>query len=127
MSGLDKNVMKTIRKPNIGINEIELQRMQDKRIIICIQGTNFQTTVKTLIKIPYIKTMLMNSYMAENRSFGQIFVDRPAHIFKHVLGVVTDDQYPYPSKYKHELIFYGIDCNNIKFTNQFGVVISHDT
>jgi hypothetical protein len=46
-----------------------------------------------------------------------IFVDRPSHIFKHVLSFATDPLYPYPEKYKFELDFYRIEYSNLNLYN----------
>lgn len=37
-----------------------------------------------------------------------IYIERSAHIFKHVLALAIDNNYPYPFKYKYELDYYGL-------------------
>jgi len=83
-------------------------------VTINVQGVIFQTNYENVIKIPYLKTKIEQC----TPPIETIFVDRPSHIFKHVLGVVTDKNYPYPEKYRYELEFYGVDCTNVKFFNK---------
>lgn len=75
---------------------------------INVQGTIFETTFDTLKKINLFK------YMIEATDFNSsepLFINRPAHMFKHVLALVTIDDYSYPLKYKEELEFYDINYN----------------
>ena len=53
-----------------------------------------------------------------------IFVNRPPHIFKHVLSLVTDRLYPYPAKYMFELDFYGIDNMHVNIYDKLGMLNS---
>lgn len=88
------------------------RKMENRKIQIDVQGTKFLTYYNTLIKIPYFETKIKNFSLEQDL----IFVDRPAHIFKHILGAITDKRYRYPYEYRYELDFYGIDRNNINFT-----------
>ena len=81
-------------------------------IKVNIGGTIFETTVNTLKKINYFK------YILEDTNYDNtqvIFVDRSAHIFKHILALAIDETYSYPLKYKNELDFYDMtyDINNL--------------
>src|ERR1700677_672459 len=81
-------------------------------IKINLQGTIFETTIDTLKKINYFKYMIE----ATDYDFAEpLFVNRSAHIFKHVLAFATDPNYTYPLKYKCELDFYDIayDINKL--------------
>ena len=74
-------------------------------IKVNISGIIFETTVDTLKKINYFK------YILEDTNYDNtqvLFVDRPAHIFKHVLALAGDQNYSYPLKYKNELDFYDV-------------------
>lgn len=75
-------------------------------IKINVSGTIFETTKTTILKINYFKYLLEDSNLDLNITIP--FVDRPAHIFKHVLALAQDDIYPYPIKYKSELDFYDV-------------------
>jgi hypothetical protein len=79
-------------------------------VTLDVQGQIFKTNYDTLIKIPYFKDMF--------ESCGQptetIFIDRPSHIFKHILSLAVDPYYQYPAKYVSELDFYCINSNEIK-------------
>ena len=73
-----------------------------------VGGTIFETTDTTLKKINYFKYLFEDT----NITINDIpFVDRPAHIFKHVLAYAIDDTYNYPLKYKNELDFYDVKYN----------------
>ncbi len=83
-------------------------------IKINISGTIFETTITTLKKINYFK------YMLEDTNYDNtqiIFVDRPPHIFKHVLAFAIDNNYNYPIKYKGELDFYDMPYDIDKLYN----------
>lgn len=80
-------------------------------VILNVQGQIFETNFNSLIKLSYFKDMFNDCGMPKET----IFVDRSAHIFKHVLGIITDNLYPYPEKYKYELDFYGYDYRNLQF------------
>jgi hypothetical protein len=72
-------------------------------IVINVCGVKYETHLSTLVKIPYFADML-----ADCADLREIFVNRPAHIFKHILAFVIDDLYPFPAKYEQELKFYGV-------------------
>jgi hypothetical protein len=74
-------------------------------VILNVQGQVFETNYNSLIKLSYFRNMFSDCGMPTET----IFVDRSAHIFKHVLGLITDNLYPYPEKYKFELDFYGYE------------------
>jgi hypothetical protein len=86
-------------------------------ITLNVQGHIFQTTYTTLINIPYFKNMFEDcgSPSKEGNPNETITLNRPAHIFKHILSLATDPKYPYPEKYKFELDFYGFDYDNVNF------------
>lgn len=77
-------------------------------IKVNVQGTIFETTSDTIKKINLFKYMLEAT---DYNSTEPLFINRPAHIFKHVLAFVTTNNYKYPLKYKKELDFYGINYN----------------
>lgn len=70
-------------------------------------GTIFETTIPILKKIPYFL------YLFEDTTdySDVIFLDRPAHIFKHVLAFALDDTYKFPAKYKTELDYFDMQYN----------------
>ena len=76
--------------------------------VVNIGGTTFQTNETTLKKINYFKYLFEDTNITDN---DIPFVNRPAHIFKHVLVLVIDDTYKYPAKYKNELDFYDVEYN----------------
>jgi hypothetical protein len=43
-----------------------------------------------------------------------IFVDRPAHVFKHVVGALRDSTYPYSKKYIKELDYFCVRLSGLK-------------
>jgi hypothetical protein len=82
-------------------------------ISLDVQGQLFKTDYDTIIKIPYFKNMFETCGTPSET----IFVNRPPHIFKHILSLMVDNFYPYPEKYKFELDFYDIDYSNLKLYN----------
>jgi hypothetical protein len=88
-------------------------------IVINVCGVKYETYLSTINKIPYFADMLANC--ADSR---EIFVNRPAHIFKHILAFVIDDLYPFPAKYEQELKFYGVkyDVNSLYMNREFGLM-----
>jgi hypothetical protein len=99
-------------------------------ITLDVQGQIFKTDITTINKLAYFKDMfedcgspfIEGNPSIEGNPCGStseiIFVNRPAHIFKHVISLITDDTYPYPEKYKFELDFYGYDITNVNFYNK---------
>jgi hypothetical protein len=83
-----------------------------------VQGQIFKTDYDTIIKIPYFRDMFKDCGIPTET----IFVNRPSHIFKHVISLVTDTLYPYPDKYKFELEFYGVDYKDVKFYNPLPIL-----
>ncbi len=77
-------------------------------IKINVGGTIFETTEITLRKISYFNDLLNDTNLSAN---DILFVDRPAHMFKHVLALAIDNTYHYPKKYLGELGFYGVTCD----------------
>ena len=75
-----------------------------------VSGQLFRVQKDILLKIPYFNNLFND---CEERP-ETIFVARPPNIFKHVIGYIIDNLYPYPAKYSFELDFYGIEYNNNK-------------
>jgi len=82
-------------------------------ITLNFQGTKFETTRQTLYNIPYFKSL---SWGLEDSDV--FFMDRPAHIFKHILAWTVDKNYPFPYKYKYELDFFQIDIKNVNYDHE---------
>lgn len=74
-----------------------------------VGGVIFETEYETIIKIPYFCAIEVCKETNE-----VIFINRSSHIFKHILGLAIDPLYPFPSKYKSELDFYGMNYDNLK-------------
>jgi hypothetical protein len=79
---------------------------EDKRLIINVGGTNFETFKSTLIKSPYFKAMLSGHFRDDKED---IFIDRDPELFKHVLRYLRDPTYDLPFNTHSELLFYGIE------------------
>lgn len=78
----------------------------DSRIKINVGGTIFETTKQTLSGAAYFRSLFNNWTMPTSEPY---FIDRSAMLFQHVLCLLYDTTYPYPSDYLGELDFYGID------------------
>lgn len=63
--------------------------------ILNVSGQIFEISKNNLMKIPYFHDM----FELCGDTNKPIFVSRPAHIFKHVLALILDPLYPYPTKY----------------------------
>ncbi len=77
-------------------------------IKINVGGTIFETAEIVLRKIIYFNDLLNDTNLSIN---DVLFVDRPAHIFKHILALAIDNTYNFPKKYLNELGFYGVTCD----------------
>jgi len=77
-------------------------------ITLNVSGQHFEVSKDTLMKIPYFHDMFD---ACVNNINEIILVNRPSHIFKHVLALTIDPLYPFPAKYAFELDFYGIIYN----------------
>lgn len=84
-----------------------------------VSGQLFSVQKDTLLKIPYFNNLFNDC----DEIPKTIFVARPPNIFKHVIGYVIDNLYPYPAKYTFELDFYGIEYNDL-YTDKLLIAIS---
>jgi hypothetical protein len=88
---------------SIKTNEYEI-------ITINLQGKSFETSRQTLYQIPYFKDLSVD--LDKSTVF---YMDRSAHIFKHILAWAVDNNYPFPYKYINEADFYNIKRQNINY------------
>lgn len=104
-----------------------------------VGGKLFETTFDTIQHSSYLKNLVKYNPKTDIL----LFIDRSYHIFKHVISLLRNPEYKYPSIYLDELDFYGIDiplnlcdsngeklhikCNNISKTlNNFTNDTTHD-
>ncbi len=73
-------------------------------------GTLFEVDKKILCKSEYF----LNMFADCNDDNNIININRPPHIFKHVLSYLIDDNYSYPQKYESELKFFLISYDKLK-------------
>lgn len=86
---------------NVKYTYILLSKMEAKIITLDVGGTIFKINQKHLLKSEFFQNLF------EDCSYGEpIFIDRCPHIFKHVLGYLRDNTYPYPKRYSFELDFF---------------------
>ena len=76
----------------------------EERIKVNVLGRVFEVRRQTLQKIPYIADMWHGCETEE----GEIYIERSASLFEHVIAFVVDDTYPFPAMYEQELRFYGV-------------------
>ena len=88
---------------------VNIKAEQHEIVTISVQGTIFETTRQTLFQIPYF-----NSIGLDSKS-NNYYMDRSAHVFKHILAWAVDNNYPYPYKYIQELNHFGIDHKDVNF------------
>ena len=73
----------------------------------------FETTESTLRKSNYFVTFLDRWEL--NSKKDKVFIDRNGEAFSHILNLLRDNNYHFPSEYLYELEFYQIDIPiNIK-------------
>lgn len=95
--------------------------MESDLIKIKVCNTEFMTARRTLSVSVYFSNILndvidnsdkdhtINNNKDEDKNFNiEIFVDRSATLFEHVLAYMRDPKYPFPIKYIYELDFYGV-------------------
>ncbi len=81
------------------------------RIKLNVGGKHFETTRETLELSNYFKTYI-NRW--KNKSSDEIFIDRDGKIFTHILCLLRNPNYSFPSKYLDELEFYQLVAKNIE-------------
>jgi hypothetical protein len=89
-------------------------------ITLNVQGQIFQTNYDTITKIPYFRDMFQDC----GQPTETVFIDRPSHIFKHVLALATDPFYKFPEKYISELDFYCINIKEVKLYNKIPEIVN---
>lgn len=73
-----------------------------------VGGKQFQARVLTLVlRSGYFRTLFDPTHHPVPT--GEIFIDRSPHLFKHVLSLIRDVNYPYPKKYVRELDYYQVE------------------
>jgi hypothetical protein len=77
----------------------------DTPIALVICGKKFIVEKQILCRSNFFKTMFEDC----TDSKEVIINNRSPYIFKHVLGYLISDKYPYPKKYEDELKYYLID------------------
>jgi len=75
-------------------------------ISINVGGRIFTTSRETLAFSPYFSS-LFDRWDTEKS--GDIFIDRDPDGFKHVLRLLREPTYNFPSKWKAELLFFGVE------------------
>nr|QBK90307.1 MAG: BTB family protein [Pithovirus LCPAC102] len=90
--------------------------MNDMLLKLKVGGTMFETTVGSIGKSTYLRDKVELSTCFDNDISSSIFfIDRMAHIFKHVLALLIDENYEYPRKYLSELDYFGIKYDKSKY------------
>ena len=80
------------------------------QVILNVGGIIFETTRQTLSGSAYFHSLLSNWTPSGT---GPYFIDRSYILFEHVLCLLRDPSYDYPSEYNSELDFYGINYEPI--------------
>ena len=83
------------------------------KITLQVGERTFETTESTLRKSNYFVTFLDRWEL--NSKKDKVFIDRNGEAFSHILNLLRDNNYHFPSEYLYELEFYQIDTpENIK-------------
>jgi len=56
----------------------------------------------------------LGSMYGSHNNDDVIFINRPPHIFKHVLAYLIDPKYDYPKKYESELKYFLMEDDTLK-------------
>lgn len=106
---------------------------------VCLQVGNksFQTTLETLLKIPYFDSMIhfnadsFTNIIKKNNINNPIKIDRNGSVFKHLLNHVHNPNYQIPKKHQWDLDFWGYyadGCSRYdKFWANFSSTIDKNT
>jgi hypothetical protein len=89
-------------------------------ITLDLCGRIFKISPTTVKKIPYINNMI--EACGDDNNNLPIFIERPPHIFDHVIAFVIDPFYPYPKEYAYELDFYDIEYDKNNLYNKLSIV-----
>ena len=84
---------------------MENPNRNDPIVKLNVGGTRFETTESTLSYSSYFTAML-NKFKPSEET---IFIDRDPDAFKHILSLLRDPQYAFPTNIVYELEFYGIE------------------
>lgn len=76
-----------------------------ERIRLNVGGTYFETFKENLFSIPYFEALLLRWKDKDE----EIFIDRSAIGFDHILNLLRNPTYDFPRQYAHELDYYGIE------------------
>ena len=90
-------------------------------VTLNVSGQHFEVNKSTLWKIPYFHDMINDCGIEKD---NVIFVNRSSHVFKHVLALIIDPLYPYPSKYSYELDVYGVVYDKNKLLDNYRELIN---
>ena len=85
---------------------VAIKMEPSKKIAINCGGVHFQTTLQTVDRSVYLKTLFSDRW--ENQE-EERFIDRSGVLFEHVLNYLRNPEYPYPREHAAELDFYGIE------------------
>lgn len=90
-----------------------------------VGNNTFYTSIKTLIRCEYFNSLIKNW----NQTPG--FLDRNGKTFKYILSLLRNKKYPFPEKYKDELLFFGLSLkqknqkNKNQNSNSENIIIDH--
>lgn len=91
---------------------------QEDILNLNIGGEKFSTSKYTVFQTESI----LKSQVLRWKSKEDIFLDMDPDVFTHILSLLRNPLYPFPSKYKQELDYFGISLpkedNSISFSNR---------
>src|SRR5216117_105115 len=74
------------------------------RIKLNVGGVHFETTKTTLSQSEYFNNLFDTKW--NDHKLEEIFIDRSGVLFEHVLALLINPEYEYPSEHISELRFY---------------------
>lgn len=82
-------------------------------ITLNVGGTVFIVGKSTLLKCEFFRNIFEDTEQTDE----PLFIDRGGHIFKHILGHLRSNNYPYPKKYADELDYFLINKEGANLYN----------
>lgn len=127
---LFKRVLHYLRNPTIDVNENDLPELNyyltgqlseaHDYLEINVGGKEFCILKSILRDIPYFDGFLRTEW----KDSEKLFIDQDPEIFEHILEYIQDDNYLFPTKYRHIPDYFGIEkkvkiiTDDLDFSNE---------
>ena len=93
----------------------------NERFKFNLRGTIFETTKETIEKSEFLRALINGKFSPPDDN-GAYFIDRSAKLFDKVLNFLSDPNYEFNMKNKHELDFYCVNYEENDLYNGNGIL-----